>query len=167
MSANRKSQAWSHTLSPTRTVRARTGALTARASPDKMLERVAKFRIFLLRTNVEHCSHRFGDCHDCSKPPDARRDGLHHHLACCPDLVASPQTMSSKRLDSIGDFSRHGYGLRVDCIRCGHFVVLNSHDVLQLCSARGWSKQTAAIEKRFRCSRCGACEIRIGPAFAP
>lgn len=74
--------------------------------------------------------------------------------------------MSSKRLDTIADFSRHGYALRVDCLRCRRVAILNPLEIVMLCQQRGWSKQIAAVEARLRCSQCGRRETRLGPAFA-
>lgn len=73
--------------------------------------------------------------------------------------------MSSKRLDTIADYSRHGYALRVDCQRCRRVAVLNPREIVLLCQKRGWSKQMATVESRFRCSRCGSRDTRLGPAF--
>jgi hypothetical protein len=73
--------------------------------------------------------------------------------------------MSSKRLDTIADYSRHGYALRVDCLSCRHIAVVNPLEIVMLCQHRGWSKQMAAVEARMRCSRCGSRKTRIGPAF--
>lgn len=73
--------------------------------------------------------------------------------------------MSSKRLDSIADFHRQGYLLRVDCRQCGRVAVLDPLALLERCRAKGWSYQLAVIEGRFRCGKCGARRARLGPAF--
>ena len=54
--------------------------------------------------------------------------------------------MSSKRLDSIADYTRHGYALRVDCRRCRRVAVLDPLQIVLHCQQRGWSKQMAALE---------------------
>ena len=110
-------------------------------------------------------SHRVGGSHDRSKPIDARRDCVHHHRLFCARLVSAPKAMSSKRLDSIADYSRHGYALRVDCRRCRRVAVLDPLQIVLQCQQRGWSKQMAALEGRLRCSRCGSRQTRLGPAF--
>lgn len=114
---------------------------------------------------MEHGAHRVGDCHDRSKPADARRYSVHHHCLRCSRMVGSAETMSSKRLDTIADYSRHGYALRVDCRHCRRVAVLNPLSIVLLCQQRGWSKQMSALEGRLRCSRCGSRDTRLGPAF--
>ena len=73
--------------------------------------------------------------------------------------------MSSKRLDTIADFTRHGYRLRIDCRSCGRLAIINPLEITMLCQRRNWSKQIDAIERRFRCTKCGKRDVRIGPAF--
>lgn len=73
--------------------------------------------------------------------------------------------MSSKRLDTIADYTRHGYMLRVDCLKCRRVALLNPLKLTLLCQKRGWSKQVAAVEKRMRCSQCGNRVVRLGPTF--
>jgi tRNA G26 N,N-dimethylase Trm1 len=90
---------------------------------------------------------------------------MHHNRLFCARLVGAPKAMSSKRLDSIADYSRHGYALRVDCRRCRRVAVLDPLQIVLQCQQRGWSKQMAALEGRLRCSRCGSRQTRLGPAF--
>jgi len=111
--------------------------------------------------------HRVGGSYDCLKPVDARCHCVHHHSLRCPRLAGAPKAMSSKRLDSISDYSRHGYALRVDCRRCRRVAVLDPLQIVLQCQQRGWSKQMAALEGRLRCSRCGSRDTRLGPAFGP
>ena len=73
--------------------------------------------------------------------------------------------MSSKRLDNIGDFMRHGYTLRVDCLDCKRVAVLNPLMIVSLCQSKGWSKQMASVEARLRCSGCRSKNVRCGPGF--
>ena len=73
--------------------------------------------------------------------------------------------MSSKRLDAISDYTRHGYTLRVDCRACGRLAIIDPLKITLLCQQRQWSKQTAAVERRLRCSKCGSRDVRIGPGF--
>jgi|TARA_Y100001001_G_scaffold157510_1_gene175760 Zn finger protein HypA/HybF involved in hydrogenase expression len=74
--------------------------------------------------------------------------------------------MSSKRLATIADFSRHGYTLRVDCLQCRRVAVFNPLEITMICQQHGWSKQMASVEGRLRCSKCGSRDIRLGPAFS-
>lgn len=73
--------------------------------------------------------------------------------------------MSSKRLDKLGDFRRHGYRVRIDCTHCRRFVVVEPFVLLQLCQAKHWSTQIAFVEKRLRCVQCKQRGARLGPAF--
>jgi hypothetical protein len=73
--------------------------------------------------------------------------------------------MTSKRLDSINDFTRHGYKLRVDCLACNRVVVLDPRPLVAMCSKRGWSRDIHAVKRRLRCSECGSQDVRCGPAF--
>ena len=73
--------------------------------------------------------------------------------------------MSSKRLDTIADYARHGYYLRVDCQACGHVAKLEPRHITTMCIERGWSKQIAAVERRLKCSRCGERNVLCGPGF--
>ena len=73
-----------------------------------------------------------------------------------------PGTMGTKRLDSISDFNRHGYDLRVTC-RCGHVGRIDSKTLTAQCVARGLSRQMHAIERRLRCAKCGARDVKCGP----
>tara|TARA_R100001129_G_scaffold181565_1_gene161047 strand:- start:2221 stop:2505 length:285 start_codon:yes stop_codon:yes gene_type:complete len=90
---------------------------------------------------------------------------VRHHRLLSAHLVGASQAMSSKRLDTIADYSRHGYALRVDCRRCRRVEVLHPLKITLLCQQRGWSKQMFALERRLRCSQCGSREVRLGPAF--
>jgi Zn finger protein HypA/HybF involved in hydrogenase expression len=73
--------------------------------------------------------------------------------------------MSSKRLDTISDYSRHGYSLRVDCRSCGRLAIIDPLKITLMCQQRHWSKQIAAVERRLRCSKCGSRDVRVGPGF--
>ena len=73
--------------------------------------------------------------------------------------------MSSKRLDDVGDFHRHGYSLRVDCLACKRVAVLDALSLVMLCQKNNWSRQIGAVEARLRCSGCGSRNVRCGPGF--
>jgi Zn finger protein HypA/HybF involved in hydrogenase expression len=74
--------------------------------------------------------------------------------------------MSSKRLDTISDFTRHGYSLRVDCRSCKRLVIIDPRKITLLCQRRNWSRQLAAVERRLRCSQCGSRDVRLVPGFS-
>lgn len=73
--------------------------------------------------------------------------------------------MGSKRLESIADYSRHGYMLRVDCKGCKRVAVLDPWQIVQLCQRRQWSRQMQAVERRLQCIQCGSRNVRCGPSF--
>ena len=54
--------------------------------------------------------------------------------------------MSRKRLDDIGDFHRHGYVLRIDCLSCKRVAVLDPLDLVLRCQRNGWSRQLASVD---------------------
>ena len=87
------------------------------------------------------------------------------HGSECIGLVNRALAVSSKRLDDVGDFSRHGYTLRVDCRSCGRVAVLDPLRIVTLCQERGWSRQVGTVEARMRCSGCGSRQVRLGPGF--
>lgn len=73
--------------------------------------------------------------------------------------------MSSKRLDSLGDYLRHRYRLRIECRGCNRVVIAEPLTLLDLCRKRGWSHQIGQVEPKLRCGDCGSKEVRLGPAF--
>lgn len=75
------------------------------------------------------------------------------------------RAMSSKRLDTLADYARHNYKLRLDC-RCGRVVLLDPHDLLAAIMARGWaSYNLEGLAMRLKCQKCGARPERIGPGL--
>ena len=75
--------------------------------------------------------------------------------------------MSSKRLDAISDYHRHGYMLRVECGTCERAVLIEPWQIVQLCQRRHWSRQMGQVERRLRCTRCGSRDVRCGPSYRP
>jgi len=73
--------------------------------------------------------------------------------------------MSSKRLDTISDYARHGYTLRVECRSCQRVAIIHPMEISLLCQRRNWSRQIAFVERRLRCSKCGSRDVRAGPGF--
>lgn len=72
--------------------------------------------------------------------------------------------MSSKRLDTLADFSRHKYLLRIEC-QCGRVVLSDPHKVIAACQARGISYRLNDVAERLRCEKCGCRPWRIGPGL--
>jgi ribosomal protein L37E len=60
--------------------------------------------------------------------------------------------MGRIRLDTLSDYLKHGYDIEVLCRACGHKSILTPEALL----ARGVMRVTEALERRFRCGRCGA-----------
>ena len=61
--------------------------------------------------------------------------------------------MSSKRLDAISDYHRHGYMLRVECGTCERAVLIEPWQIVQLCQRRHWS--------RSRCSMWAVIQAKL------
>lgn len=73
--------------------------------------------------------------------------------------------MGSKRLESLSDYHRHGYRVRIDCMACRRVVILAPLPLLETCRKRGWKPSREVLERRLRCGDCGARKARLGPAF--
>ena len=78
---------------------------------------------------------------------------------------AQALSKSSKRLDSLADFSRHRYRLRADCLKCKRVSALDPLALIARCQAKGWSYQIGAVAARLVCAECGSRQVRLGPAF--
>ena len=64
------------------------------------------------------------------------------------------QAMSSKRLDTISDYSRHGYKLQMECRSCQRVAIIHPMEIALLCQRRNWSRQIVVIGRSLRCSKC-------------
>lgn len=73
--------------------------------------------------------------------------------------------MSSKRLDKISDYARHGYTLKAECKHCGHSAKLDARALSDDAIKRNLSRDVEAIEQRLKCQKCGMRNVRFGPAF--
>jgi len=71
--------------------------------------------------------------------------------------------MGSKRLDSISDYRRHGFDLRVTCKGCGRVIVLDAHNLSMKMSDQHRSRNMVSIERRLKCSECGSRDVKCGP----
>lgn len=71
--------------------------------------------------------------------------------------------MSSKRLDSISDYPRHGYDLRVTCRACGRVGVIDALALTMRLSKSNKSKWMPYVESRPKCSDCGLRDLKCGP----
>lgn len=73
--------------------------------------------------------------------------------------------MSSIRLNSLSDFSRHGYKLPIDCRSCKRVAIIDPLELSLLCQRKGWSRQMQDLKGKLRCSECGAKNARLGPGL--
>jgi hypothetical protein len=71
--------------------------------------------------------------------------------------------MGSKRLDSISDYSRHGFNLRVVCQGCGRAAVVDSLALSMARSQAGKSRDMGAVQRDLKCSACGLRDVKCGP----
>lgn len=85
--------------------------------------------------------------------------------ACLLFAYCSQCKMSSKRLDAISDYARHGYNLRVACADCAHVAVLNARELTQQCVERGLSRDMGQLSDRLKCRKCGSRRVITGPTF--
>lgn len=72
--------------------------------------------------------------------------------------------MGSKRLDSIGDYARHGFDLQVWC-KCGHKAKIDADALTQRLHKQGRSLMMMFVEPLLRCSKCGRKDVRCGPIW--
>lgn len=73
--------------------------------------------------------------------------------------------VSSKRLDSLADYARARYLVRIECA-CGRVLLKDPHELLALIAARGWPRYTLeGLALRLKCQRCGKRPKRIGPGL--
>lgn len=72
--------------------------------------------------------------------------------------------MGSKRLESMADFARHQYMLRVDC-DCGRVALMNPHKIIAECQKRRISYRLEVVAARLRCEKCGRRPRRVGPGL--
>lgn len=79
-----------------------------------------------------------------------------------PFPVRSHDAVGSKRLDSINDYARQGYDLRVTCRGCGRVVVLDSARLATSCGNDRHSRDISAIQARLSCRECGGRDVKCG-----
>ncbi|RDS76989.1 hypothetical protein DL238_04785 [Alteriqipengyuania lutimaris] len=63
--------------------------------------------------------------------------------------------MVRHRLDSVNDFGRQGYWLRILCKNCGHVAERNPTPLLLELHARELNRSIESLEARAKCSDCG------------
>jgi len=77
--------------------------------------------------------------------------------------IRSHKRVSTKRLHTTGDLSRHGIPLTVRCTGCGHEAELRGMALDQLCKARDWDRDLRSVRRRLKCGRCGSRKVEMLP----
>lgn len=73
------------------------------------------------------------------------------------------QGMGSKRLDTISDYARHGFDLRVACRACKRVTVIDALALSGECSRASQSRKMPVIQRRLKCQGCGGRDVTCGP----
>jgi hypothetical protein len=81
-----------------------------------------------------------------------------------PFYVCSQDRMSRARLESINEFARQGYAVRVTC-SCGNVSDWNAVLLMGELHRRRQSLAVDEVERRFRCSACGERGATITPTI--
>ncbi|MEM7687459.1 MAG: hypothetical protein AAF291_00425 [Pseudomonadota bacterium] len=71
--------------------------------------------------------------------------------------------MARYRLDSLSDFARRGYNVRILCLACGHRVDVNAVILIHHVHEKRLSKRIDQLEFHLRCSVCGGKRTHITP----
>ncbi|AKM09894.1 hypothetical protein [Croceicoccus naphthovorans] len=66
-------------------------------------------------------------------------------------------------LDSISDFARRGYDVKVTCMACRNVTVWNALQLMLELHKRRRSLQVDAAERSMVCRNCGAKDAAIMP----
>jgi primosomal protein N' len=74
--------------------------------------------------------------------------------------------MGRIHLDTISDFSRRGYDLRITCTACGHVVDASAVMMQMGLHRRRAPQRIEDLEPRMKCKACGARAATISPAEA-
>ena len=71
--------------------------------------------------------------------------------------------MSTKHIRTASDLVRFKAALKVECRRCSNSITLSGYDVV-----RGFgTDQLDQIQRRFKCSLCGAKDVRMATLTPP
>ena len=71
--------------------------------------------------------------------------------------------MSTKHIRTAADLARFKAALKVECRDCGNSITLSGFDVARACG----SDDLQSIERRFKCSLCGAKNVRLATLTPP
>lgn len=72
--------------------------------------------------------------------------------------------MGSKRFETMADFARHSYLLRIEC-ECGRVTLADPRKIIAACQARRISYALPTVSRKLRCSKCGRRPFRVGPGL--
>lgn len=73
--------------------------------------------------------------------------------------------MGHRRLETLSDCVREELDLRVECVSCGYTVTMISDTWRDQLAARGKPVRIREIERKLRCSKCGARNSHIVPVI--
>jgi ribosomal protein S27E len=73
--------------------------------------------------------------------------------------------MARSRLDSINEIARQGYSVRITCVGCGNVSDWNTIELMRELHRRRISLAIDEVERRVKCSSCGAHNASIQPVF--
>lgn len=71
--------------------------------------------------------------------------------------------MGSRRIETITDCVRDELDLRVSCLGCGYTVTMISDDWLNRLVMQGKPIRIREIERKLRCTKCGARNSQVVP----
>jgi primosomal protein N' len=71
--------------------------------------------------------------------------------------------MVRHKLDSVSDFARQGYNLRIRCQACEHVVDASAMLMMQEIHRKRRSQQIASVERALNCSNCGERKAHVTP----
>lgn len=74
--------------------------------------------------------------------------------------------MVRHRLDSVNEFARQGYLLKITCDRCGRSVERDPVRLMGELHRQRQSLQVASIERRLRCAVCRSRGATVTATFA-
>lgn len=69
--------------------------------------------------------------------------------------------MSSKRLNTLADFARHSYKLRIEC-ECGRIAIIAPHPIIAAYQKRKLSYRLEPVTAHLRCEEWGRKPFRVG-----
>ena len=89
--------------------------------------------------------------------------GLDHPLLAESFCIRSHGRVSTKRLHTTGDLTRHGIPWTVRCTGCGHEAELRGMALDQLCKARHWDRDLSSVRRRLKCGQFGSRSVEMLP----